>query len=159
MTRVNKKGRVSVRIVRTIDDIFKYVTVDENGCWLWSGTWVGKGYGQAYYKHKPYRAHRLAYLLKYGPFDPKLLVCHKCDNRRCVNPEHLFLGTCRDNNRDTVAKGRHVSPLTKLTEDAVRQIRKLAGIETLHEIAARFGVTHAAINAVLKKITWKHVED
>lgn len=79
------------------------------GCWLWLGSITRGGYGS--YTLKSYkgttRAHRIAYLLEYGPFDPKLFVCHRCDNPPCVRPEHLFLGTRQDNTDDMMRKGRH----------------------------------------------------
>lgn len=84
----------------------------ENECWEWkgyikprTGIWDG-AYGEFSFNSKHVRAHRFSYYLHFGEFDPKLLVCHKCDNTKCVNPNHLFLGTYLDNNRDTVNKGR-----------------------------------------------------
>jgi hypothetical protein len=83
----------------------KYCIVD-SGCWEWVGSVNKAGYGSIYVDGKNVRAHRYSYLLHYGPFDGNLFVCHKCDNPKCVNPEHLFLGTCLDNTRDSVRKGR-----------------------------------------------------
>lgn len=77
------------------------------GCWEWAGVTNRFGYAQAFYGNKRYMAHRLAALAAFGQFDPMLQVCHRCDNRKCCNPAHLFLGTRRDNERDKVAKGRH----------------------------------------------------
>lgn len=82
-------------------------TVAPNGCVLWNGWCVAKGYGQAGYRGKPWMLHRLIYTLKVGPIPPGMLVCHTCDIRNCWNHEHLFLGTEADNNRDCGNKGRH----------------------------------------------------
>lgn len=76
------------------------------GCWLWTGRLTDKGYGVISLKGKDHLTHRLSYMLHFGPIPDGLLVCHACDIPNCVNPDHLFLGTVTDNNRDCAAKGR-----------------------------------------------------
>lgn len=79
------------------------------GCWEWQGSLSGERYGAAYYKHQRWDAHRLIWTLENGPIPDGLCVLHRCDNVLCVRPDHLFLGTRGDNNRDAISKGRHRS--------------------------------------------------
>ncbi len=78
----------------------------QSGCWLWTKGLTGKGYGGFCVRGFTVRAHRAAYAMTFGSFDPMLYVCHRCDNPTCCNPEHLFLGTLQDNHADMCAKGR-----------------------------------------------------
>jgi hypothetical protein len=77
------------------------------GCWNWLTALSPKGYGITWYKRKKLAAHRLAWIIFVGPIPEGMQVCHKCDNPKCVNPEHLFIGTNYDNVQDKVAKNRH----------------------------------------------------
>jgi hypothetical protein len=99
-----------------------------SGCWIWTAYTNKAGYGQFRYEGKQELAHRVSWFIKNGRTDK--CVLHRCDNRPCVNPDHLFEGTQQDNIRDCVNKGRHGwvtgedDPNAKLTWDLVRAIRK-----------------------------------
>jgi hypothetical protein len=135
-----------------------------SGCWLWRGMVVGSGYGMVRFERKMYPAHRLAWKLFRGEIAPGLAVCHKCDVRTCVNPEHLFLGTHAENMKDMKKKGR--SPhgdehsRSKLTAKNVSRIKAMLaeGHMRVSEIARAFGVTHATIDCIGKGKTWRHVK-
>lgn len=109
--------------------------------------------------------HRAAWELANGPVPAGLFVLHRCDRPRCINVDHLFLGTIADNNADRDSKGRHV-PLrgsangtAKLDEAAVAQMkRRLADGESTYAVAEAFGVTQSAAWLIKAGRTWKHVE-
>ena len=94
-------------------DLWSEPTLD--GCRVWAGRPGRNGYGLISVNNRARSVHRVAYEVAKGEIAPGLCVMHRCDNRLCVNPEHLTLGTKADNSRDMVAKGRHVSPLKART--------------------------------------------
>lgn len=110
----------------------KYIPVPESGCWLWVGPINKYGYGDdRFNEHR--RAHRQSWIHHYGEIPEGMLVLHKCDVRSCINPDHLFLGTHKDNTQDMIKKGRkaYSAPPKKVTDEQVKEIREsnLKGVE------------------------------
>lgn len=126
-------------------------------CWEWTGPVYANGYGCAALRGRTSHAQRIAWELTTGTSPGALYVCHKCDNRRCVNPAHLFLGTHADNMKDCVSKGR-MRPPAKLTESQVREIRRLhAEGMTPATLSSMYPVKAWAINSIVSRRSWKHV--
>jgi len=136
-------------------------------CWLWAAFKDKNGYGRLTIRNKQYLAHRVSWELCNEKIPKGLLVCHHCDNPPCVNPDHLFLGTKKDNAQDMVRKGRCHSNhavgvtqhLAKLTDDKALQIRELyeEGGCTHRSLGRIFGVNKTTISQVLNRQTWKHI--
>lgn len=125
-----------------------------NACWNWQGA-LFDGYGRCRFGKKSYGSHRLAYTLTFGEPAAELCVLHKCDNRRCCNPAHLFLGSRADNAHDAMAKGRHSRGerhgCAKLTDAAVQELQRLtASGWSAARLARAFGVTPKTVRRALK---------
>ena len=130
------------------------------GCWPWHLRYRDKdGYCHIKINQKMHRAHSAVYALVHGTIPSGLYVLHRCDNRACCNPDHLFLGTARDNAHDAMRKDRHSrgtrNGISKLTDDDVRAIR--ASTETQWTLARRYGVWQGTIWHIKAGIRWKHV--
>jgi hypothetical protein len=155
-------------------------------CWPWPGKPNGQGYGRACHQRKVAAAHRIAWIVAKGPLKQGECVLHKCDNRKCVNPAHLFIGDRGDNARDMAAKGRqflqqhphralrrHDHPLNRnpelaargercaravLTEVEVLEIRaRRAAGEGLKELAKEFDTSRNNVHSIARGQTWAHV--
>lgn len=150
-------------------------------CWIWMRAKNDHGYGMFSVGKKMERAHRSSWILNHGPIPEGFDVLHKCDNRPCVRPGHLFLGTDSENHKDMVSKGRHshgikhraamaktahlkhpalgekngLSKLTSLEVDAIRSYYD-AGGHTHRSLASIFGVSHATIGSIIRKEWWKN---
>ena len=134
------------------------------GCWIWTAS-KRRGYGAFQVNRTTKRAaHRIAYQLYVGPIAEGLLVCHKCDNPACVNPDHLFLGTDMDNQHDMIRKGRQVIPEgikgeanfhAKLTEVQVRAI--FNDCRASRKIASEYGIGKTIVNNIKAKKKWGHL--
>jgi DNA-binding XRE family transcriptional regulator len=139
------------------------VDKDEPGdCWEWTASVGSHGYGQIWDGFTNWLAHRFSYHIHHGPIPDGLFVCHHCDNKRCVNPDHLFLGTTDENMADAVRKGRMESGEdrynSKLTEPEVLEIvaRHDAG-ESQSALAEDYGVSRGTINSIVAGYSWRCV--
>lgn len=136
----------------------KYVYVCANGCHEWRSTIKRDGYGQFWFDGKPRKAHKIAYEFFKGLVPQGKLVLHKCDNKICVNPEHLYVGTHKDNARDAVERGQYVSR-AKLEDWEAAEIReryKTRGI-TQMQLAREYGVHQGSISKVILGKTYRLV--
>lgn len=136
------------------------VVKQPDGCWEWQ-SYKRSGYGRLRLNGKAVSAHRISYDSFVGPIPDGLLVCHTCDNRKCVNPEHLFLGTHADNGADMAQKGRAADKSglnngrAKLTEADVLAIR--ADTRSGPKIAKEYGLSRQSVQNIRHKITWSHI--
>lgn len=137
-----------------------------DGCWIWLGSLRSKRkgeYGALNVYGQRTTTHRFSWQLHYGPIPDGQCVLHRCDNPKCVRPDHLFLGTNPENTQDKTNKGRQAKGsghgMSKLTEVQVAEIRRLRtqGLGTQRGVARLFGVDHGTIRFIERGLTWKHV--
>ncbi len=136
-----------------------------DGCWEWTG-WTRESYGRIKTGGGAFQtAHRVSWELHNGAIPPGLFVLHKCDNPKCVRPDHLFMGTKADNNHDRHSKGRSGSHIGEkngrhiLSEADVLEIRRRFSPWKCKykDLAKEFNVSMSTINYILAGRTWKHL--
>lgn len=136
-----------------------------NKCWIWLKHKNKKGYGIfGIASSKSVRAHRFSYELYVGKIPKGLLVCHKCDNPACVNPNHLWLGTIKENNSDRDKKGRCVSLKgeknghAKITDKIAREIKqRIISGEPMTKIARELNIKYCIVANIKSGSSWKHI--
>jgi hypothetical protein len=127
--------------------------VSETGCWEYEGFCLPNGYSRIKYDGKVRLGHRASWMEHRGPIQDGLCVLHKCDNRKCVNPDHLFLGTKKDNTSDMIAKGRHGTK--RLTLREVFHMRRLRYSGVKHKrLAALFGCSESNVEKIVRRHVW-----
>lgn len=164
-----------------VDEFWSKVSkTEDDRCWEWKYCIEKMGYGTVSISGSMYKAHRIAYYISSGK-DPKgKLICHTCDNRKCVNPSHLFTGTHYDNNMDAWRKGRQVAKRgdengsrlhpekvpkgercgsSKLKEADVRRIRAVCdgNCVSYNKLSTELNVGESTIRRIFKKQSWKHI--
>lgn len=138
---------------------------DKSGdCWIWTAGKSGCGYGMfELEERRPMKAHRMAWILTNGPLRKGLVVMHSCDRKLCVNPDHLVVGTPRQNTQDAAAKGLmprgERNGNSRYTEDFVRDLRKQAarGISG-YRLSKQLGIDRSVIDRIINRQSWRHVE-
>lgn len=139
--------------------------VDENDCFIWQGR-IGKdGYGILWWKDYPYRAHRISYELYNGKIPEGKVVCHTCNNKLCVNPDHLYVATQAKNTQDAARDGlmaqktgedSHASKLTR--EQAIEIIKRRKKGEEAESISKDYGITHWTVYDLMKGKSWPDID-
>lgn len=131
-------------------------TLSASGCLEWIGCKNERGYGRLFVDGRPRLTHRLAYQTWVGPIPAGLRVLHRCDNRACINPAHLFIGTVADNNKDMCEKGRNAKGerhgKAKLTKEKVLEIR--ASAFGYRRLARKFSVSIYTIRDIKRGRAW-----
>ena len=144
------------------------IDLNNNACWEWTAGRTSGGYGKFRLGKHTMAASRASYLINRGDIPKGMHVCHKCDNRLCVNPNHLFTGTAQDNIHDMMSKGRRVQSYSdrngsrnsnaKLSESNVSTIRTMIDAKIPYSvIATKYGISKSLITYI-KKDGWSHIQ-
>lgn len=158
-----QRPKLHTRYSSTKEKLLAMSEIDpETGCRNWIGglrdTNPKKSYGVVYIKNKTMAAHRVSYEVFKGEKPGELLVCHKCDNPRCINPDHLFLGTALDNHNDCYNKGRHKGNGTKLTYNEAALIKNFwVGRLPSRWIRKMYGINRVSIFKIVRGKSWKQI--
>lgn len=145
-----------VRLKGTPEQRFWPRVKKTKSCWIWIGAKFPSGYGEISVNNRSIRAHRFSYQIHYGPIPDGKIICHRCDNPACVNPDHLFLGTNKDNTQDMIRKKRGLvgekNPCAKLTLEQVIEIRETNLPQ--RKIASKYGISQTMVGKIKRGTKW-----
>lgn len=160
---INRKKRRGRPPVSKEKRFWDKVVKQEDGCWLFTSNHGGGDYGMLTVKTGESLAHRISWEIHKGPIPEGIKVLHTCDIPKCVNPDHLFLGTSQDNMDDMVNKGRssrgESHPSVKLLETDVLEIRRLyaTGKWSQQKLAVLYRVNQTNIGFIVRRVHWSHI--
>lgn len=155
-----------MRIDQIVIDRF-WAKVDKKSddeCWEWKASRFPNGYSKFWHIGENISGHRFSFLLHHGKIPKGMFILHSCDNKPCINPSHLSLGTPKDNSADMRAKGRSAKGVrignSKLTDEKVRRIRELfaTGKYTLKAMGTLFGINLTNVHRIIHFKIWVHVK-
>jgi len=132
---------------------------DSNGCWLWQRSVASSGYGQIRWNYINFRANRASYIAFNGEIPAGMVVRHTCDNKLCINPQHLILGTCKDNSADMMERNRQAkgskNGRCKLSEEEVLEIR--ASPLSCAQLAIKYGISKGHAHRIKNGVAWSSI--
>lgn len=150
--------------IERIKKYFEKYVIRQEGCWDWKGIIEHTGYAKLGIR-PPIKAHRASWIIYRGDIPLNMCICHTCDNRKCTNPEHLWLGTHKENIQDKIKKGRTNAPKGTRARHAILNDEKVKEIKimlqnglTCSEIGRQYKVSRKIISRIKNNETWKHVE-
>ena len=149
----------------SIEEKLKRYVIGNCNCWNWIGSKDRDGYGVfGHHRNKQIKAHRASYAFYVGEIPNGMMVCHSCDNPSCINPQHLFVGTAKDNTQDMIKKQRRPilsgenHPNAKITDHQAHEIKQLRKQNVpLTSIANQYGISFQTVSSIAKGTTWKHI--
>lgn len=142
------------------DRLLDACTVSPSGCWEWNKSVASSGYGQIRFNYKNLRANRASYLAFKGDIPEGMVVRHTCDNKLCINPDHLVLGSCKQNSQDMVDRNRQakgeLNGRCKLSEADVKEIK--GSNLSYRQLANKFGISKGHAHRVKNGIAWSFLK-
>jgi hypothetical protein len=159
------RGHVAFKTPPEIRFWAKVIVKGPDDCWEWQAYIDARGYGRFKFEGKDDRAHRVSWVLERGQIPDGLCILHKCDNPKCVNPDHLYIGTHQDNMRDRTDRNRSAHNRifgerhghSKATAEQVLEIRKIGHSKSLKEMSALFGLSVSHISRLRSRKLWPHI--